>query len=65
MKCQKNRVCAKQHGNSLPNVGRKCTGCDKTGKDVKELEKRVAKLERDLDFTMRLPIHTKPSKYNW
>lgn len=35
LKCQKNRACVKQSPNSLPDTRKKCTGCDKIGKDKK------------------------------
>ncbi len=35
MKCQKNRSCIKQNPNSLPDYRKKCTGCNKIGKDKK------------------------------
>jgi hypothetical protein len=40
MKCQKNRACPKQSPSSLPDFRKKCTGCDKIGKDKKEPKKR-------------------------
>ena len=44
MKCQKNKACVKQPGNGLPDLRKKCTGCDKIGKDRKnKLEGRDKK----------------------
>jgi hypothetical protein len=33
MKCQKNKACVKQPPNALPDFRKRCTGCDKIGKD--------------------------------
>lgn len=34
MKCQKNKACVKQPANALPDDRKRCSGCDKTGKDI-------------------------------
>lgn len=33
MKCQKNKSCVKQPTNALPDFRKRCSGCDKKGKD--------------------------------
>jgi len=39
MKCQKGRVCVKQPGNAPEPIGRRCSGCDKLGKDKHDVSR--------------------------
>lgn len=68
MKCQKNRSCAKQNPNSLPDIRKRCTGCDKIGKDkkdkkpsllnrIEELERRIGYLEYGTSFCYVKPVN--------
>jgi len=58
MKCQKNRACIKQNPNSLPDSRKRCSGCDKIGKDKKsqsqQLKIHKSKWFIDIDNGYRL-----------
>ena len=48
MKCQKNRACVKQPPNAPPDTRKRCSGCDKPGKDkTTDKNRRDAILRRD------------------
>lgn len=50
MKCQKNRACVKQPANALPDFRKKCTGCEKIGKD------RIETMKKNQEYKWRLTL---------